>query len=108
MEHLECYKILADFQHGFRQKRSCETQLIITVEEISRHEYSRDPDIVTSLLEDLKLPQLQERRKTSRLLLFHKVIHQRIAIPNSRILDDTSKNDTSVPSTTICQIRIKF
>ena len=46
-----------------------------------RHEYSRDPGIVTSLLEDLKLPQLQERRKTSRLLLFHKVIHQLIAIP---------------------------
>ena len=37
MEHLETHNILADFQHGFREKRSCETQLIITVEEISRY-----------------------------------------------------------------------
>ena len=37
MEHLEANNILADFQHGFREKRSCETQLIITVEEISRY-----------------------------------------------------------------------
>ena len=44
-----------------------------------RHEYSRD--IVTSLLEDLKLPQLQEKRKQSRVLLFQKVIHQLIAFP---------------------------
>jgi hypothetical protein len=36
-EHLETHNILADFQHGFREKRSCETQLIITVEEISRY-----------------------------------------------------------------------
>jgi hypothetical protein len=37
MEHLETHNILADFQHDFREKRSCETQLIITVEEISRY-----------------------------------------------------------------------
>jgi hypothetical protein len=37
MEHLETHNILADFQHGFREKRSCQTQLIITVEEISRY-----------------------------------------------------------------------
>jgi hypothetical protein len=37
MEHLETHNILADFQHGFREKRSCETQLIITVKEISRY-----------------------------------------------------------------------
>jgi hypothetical protein len=30
MEHLETHNILADFQHDFREKRSCETQLIIT------------------------------------------------------------------------------
>ena len=29
----------------------------------------------------MKLPPLQERRKTSRLLLFHKVVHQKVAIP---------------------------
>jgi hypothetical protein len=26
MEHLETHNILADFQHGFGEKRSCETQ----------------------------------------------------------------------------------
>ncbi|KAL3852436.1 hypothetical protein ACJMK2_016075 [Sinanodonta woodiana] len=37
MNHLEENNILSNFQHGFRQNRSCETQLIITVEEISRY-----------------------------------------------------------------------
>jgi hypothetical protein len=37
MKNLETHNILADFQHGFREKRSCEVQLIITVEEISRY-----------------------------------------------------------------------
>ena len=46
-----------------------------------RHEYSREPGTVTSLLEELDLATLQERRKTARLLLFHKVIHQKVAIP---------------------------
>jgi hypothetical protein len=36
-QHLEDDDILVDFQHGFRANRSCETQLIITAEEISRH-----------------------------------------------------------------------
>ena len=39
MEHCERYKILVDYQHGFRAKRSCESQLIITLEDILR---SRD------------------------------------------------------------------
>lgn len=37
MDHLECSNILADYQHGFWQKRSHETQFIITIEEISRY-----------------------------------------------------------------------
>ena len=46
-----------------------------------KHEYSRDPGIVTSILQELELQALQERRKTSRLLVFHKIIHQMVAIP---------------------------
>jgi hypothetical protein len=37
MQYLEDNDILVDFQHGFRVNRSCETQLIITANEISRH-----------------------------------------------------------------------
>ena len=36
MDHLELHSLLNDNQHGFRQKRSCETQLIITVNDFSR------------------------------------------------------------------------
>ena len=36
MRHLEKYNILVDYQHGFRQKRSCAYQLVTTIEDISR------------------------------------------------------------------------
>ena len=35
MKHLERYNILTDYQHGFRAKRSTETQLILTVHDIA-------------------------------------------------------------------------
>ena len=36
MAHLDKHKFLVDYQHGFRRQRSCETQLISTLEEITR------------------------------------------------------------------------
>ena len=36
MDHLEEHNILTDTQHGFRCKRSCETQLIATIQELAR------------------------------------------------------------------------
>jgi hypothetical protein len=36
MDLLDKYSILFDNQHGFHSKRSCETQLVITIEEIAR------------------------------------------------------------------------
>ena len=33
MSHLEAHDILTDAQHGFRRRRSCETQLILTVQD---------------------------------------------------------------------------
>ena len=36
MDHLELHSLLNDYQHGFRQRRSCETQLITTVNDFSR------------------------------------------------------------------------
>ena len=35
MDHLEKHNILNNIQHGFRQKRSCETQLITTINDFS-------------------------------------------------------------------------
>jgi hypothetical protein len=37
MNHLDKHNILVDFQHGFRNKRSCESQLVITIEDIARN-----------------------------------------------------------------------
>ena len=34
--HLEENKILTDVQHGFRKRRSCETQLTITVDDLAQ------------------------------------------------------------------------
>jgi len=36
MKHLEQHKILSDYQHGFRAKKSTETQLILTIHDISQ------------------------------------------------------------------------
>ena len=36
MCHLELHDILVDYQHGFRKNRSCETQLINTIESITK------------------------------------------------------------------------
>ena len=34
--HLDSHKLLYDIQHGFRSKRSCETQLVMLMEDLSR------------------------------------------------------------------------
>lgn len=36
MTHFDNHNILCDNQHGFRKKRSCETQLLVTIEDIVR------------------------------------------------------------------------
>ena len=36
MDHVDRLKILADKQHGFRSRRSCETQLIVTIDSIAK------------------------------------------------------------------------
>jgi hypothetical protein len=36
IRHLSDLNILSDAQHGFRQRRSCDTQLILTVEDLAR------------------------------------------------------------------------
>ena len=36
MNHLNEHNILSEFQHGFREKRSCETQLLLTVDDFAK------------------------------------------------------------------------
>ena len=37
VKHLDGHGILYDLQHGFREKRSCETQLIMLIEDFARN-----------------------------------------------------------------------
>ena len=37
MRHLDMHKILHDAQHGFRKRRSCESQLILTVQDLAKN-----------------------------------------------------------------------
>ena len=37
MSHLEQFNVLSTFQHGFRSQHSCESQLIITIEDLARN-----------------------------------------------------------------------
>jgi hypothetical protein len=36
MKHLNIHRILSDSQHGFRARRSCETQLLETLDDITK------------------------------------------------------------------------
>ena len=47
MHHFESWKILTDFQHGFRKARSCESQLIITVDDL---DHNLGDDLQTDLI----------------------------------------------------------
>ena len=47
MSHLEEFKILSDIQHGFRKYHSCETQLLITLEDLARNlDHGKQSDII--------------------------------------------------------------
>jgi hypothetical protein len=37
MDHFDRHQVLGDEQHGFRVKRSCESQLLITIDDIARN-----------------------------------------------------------------------
>ena len=36
MDHLDSHNVLHDAQHGFRKKRSCESQLILAVQDLAK------------------------------------------------------------------------
>ena len=37
MRHLDNYQVLSDAQHGFRARRSCETQLLTLIHELAKN-----------------------------------------------------------------------
>ena len=45
--HLSKHNILCDLQHGFQQSRSCETQLIITINDVIFLDFSKAFDKVS-------------------------------------------------------------
>jgi hypothetical protein len=44
MKHLDIHKILLDSQHGFRARRSCETQLLETLDDITKMAANNKPE----------------------------------------------------------------
>ena len=63
MDHVDLHNILVQSPHGFRNKHSCETQLVNTFEDLARWLYDR---------EQLDLPVLDFSKA------FHTVAHQRL------------------------------
>ena len=53
--HLSKHNILCDQQHGFRQSRSCETQLIITINDFAES-LSKNEQTVVIFLDFLRCP----------------------------------------------------
>jgi hypothetical protein len=53
MRHLDTHQILCDNQHGFRKRRSCETQLIVTLDNIIKN-YAKGDQVDVILLDFAK------------------------------------------------------
>ena len=49
VKHLDAQEIIYDMQHGFREKRSCETQLVMMIEDLVRNASAGDlTDVILS------------------------------------------------------------
>ncbi|CAC5421439.1 unnamed protein product [Mytilus coruscus] len=67
---------------------------------IGKNNYSREPGTVTTLLKEFKLTPLETRRKIARITLFHKAIHEKVAIPTpSHILKPRKTSRLHQPNT---------
>jgi hypothetical protein len=69
MRHCDKHQILCDNQHGFRKRRSCESQLIVTIDKIARN-YAKNKQVDVILLDFSKA---FDKVPHSRLL--HKLEH---------------------------------
>ena len=57
-KHLANSNILFELQHGFREKRSCETQLVMLVDEIAKNMQTGKQTDLTLLETDFKITLL--------------------------------------------------
>ena len=72
MSHFDQYNILTDKQHGFRRKRSCETQLVATIQKIAQNLISKGQvDII--LLDSAKAFDKVPHRRLLHKLKFYGV-----------------------------------
>ena len=69
MNHLSQNNLLSDNQHGFRSRRSCETQLIATVQELAKNMSSGKQILVDAILLDFSkaLDKVRHRRLLMKL-----------------------------------------
>ena len=72
MSHFDRYNILTDKQHGFRNRRSCETQLVATIQKIAQNLTSKGQvDVI--LLDFAKAFDKDLRRRLLHKLKFYGV-----------------------------------
>ena len=104
MNHLDTNNILTDTQHGFRPKRSCESQLIVTHHDITRLLDRRDVKQVDAIVLDFakafdKVPHKRLTLKLQYYGITGPILHWITAFLSNRtqrvLLDGTSS--TSVP-----------
>ncbi len=70
MDHLDNNKILNENQHGFRAKRSCETQLLMTTDDITRN-MDNGTQVDMAILDFAKAFDKVSHRRLSTKLLYY-------------------------------------
>ena len=107
MNHLDAHNILTDSQHGFRPKRSCETQLITTHHDIARLLDRPDTKQVDAILLDFakafdKVPHRRLTHKLQHYGITGPTLHWITAFLTHRtqrvLLDGTSSDPITVSS----------
>ena len=66
MSHFDSHNILSDYQHGFRKKRPCNTQLLLTINDLAKGIYINQQ--IDAILLDFskafaKVPQIRLLQK---------------------------------------------
>jgi hypothetical protein len=75
LKHLDAHDILTDVQHGFRKRRSCETQLILTLNDLAKNiDESGQTDVI--LLDFAKAFDKVPHRRLLKKLEHYGIRHQ--------------------------------
>ncbi len=107
MNHLDANNILTDTQHGFRPRRSCESQLITTFHDAAGHLHRRDIKQVNAIVLDFvkafdKVPRKRLKLKLKYYGISGPILHWLTAFLTDRtqlvLLDGSSSDTVSVSS----------